>query len=255
MEDVILKIRTGSHLYGTAVDGSDEDIAGVFMPSFDNVMGLQKEEIVNLSTKKSSEERKNTEEDVDCTLFEFRRFCRLAMSCSPNIVEMLFVNDGNVISITEMGTYLCGVAPMFLHKGIKDKFVGYALSQQRKIEKENNLSNMKYGMHLIRLLYEGIELLETGNIVFPLKQASLLSDIRRGKYDKKDIILMSEDLIEVLRDAYNKTTLPEKPDFNMINSFVISAMTDHIKQFMPQEEQEQASGCSGCQSADRKSVV
>jgi hypothetical protein len=76
-------------------------------------------------------------------------------------------------------------------------------------------------MHTVRLLMEGIELLTTGKLEYPLKGASTLLDIRNGKYDSKEIVQLIEHYESLYSEAENKSILPEKPDFEKINNLLI----------------------------------
>jgi hypothetical protein len=84
----------------------------------------------------------------------------------------------------------------------------------------------KFGMHCVRLLLEGKELLETGNLVFPLKEKNFLLDIRNGKYTADQIIKFAEDISNELNSkTYN--VLPKKSNFNVINSFLIDTVEQY----------------------------
>jgi hypothetical protein len=132
-ENCILKMRSGSHLYGTNTPQSDEDFVGIFLPPVDYILGLKTVEQVDFSTKDKDESGKNTADAIDFTLYEIRKFVRLALQNNPNILEILFVNDENIIHETSVGKLLRAHRKAFLHKGIKDRFVGYALAQRHKM--------------------------------------------------------------------------------------------------------------------------
>ena len=82
----------------------------------------------------------------------------------------------------------------------------------------------KFGGHAIRLLLEGKEYLETGTLEFPLKESSLLLDIRNGKYPKEQIISMSNDLTKELDSLIENCKLPAHPRTKDINNFLISTV-------------------------------
>jgi len=319
----ILKYRVGSHLYGTNIETSDEDFSGIFMPTEKQVFGFEKMEEIDLSKIAKDIKGKNTSEAEDFKLYEFRKFIKLAMENNPNIIEQLFVNEKNLLFQNEIGKSLLDIKHLFPHKGLKQKFLGYAFSQKKKmviktdnyynlkkglqslydyievdtienmtdleaihktkqfmieiegwlsktnspfifnktyiqigdlnIEKSskvkqvikiierrlNNVGNReelylkhgfdsKYGMHLVRLMMEGKELLETGKIEFPLKERNLLLDIRHGKYTKEDIIEMSEDFENDIEKITIISDLPSKPQYNKIQYFCIKALKEYL---------------------------
>jgi predicted nucleotidyltransferase len=78
----------------------------------------------------------------------------------------------------------------------------------------------KFSMHLIRLLLEGKELLKTGEIVFPLKDRKFLLDIRSGKYKIEEILSISTQLENEMRDTKDRSILSNQPRFKEINDLI-----------------------------------
>ncbi len=145
----ILEIKVGSHLYGTNTPKSDEDFSGVFLPTKEFIFGFRKVEEVNLSITDKDEAGKNTEHAVDRKLYEFRKFVKLALDNNPNIIEQVFVNEANIVYINEVGRALLAKRHRFPHKGLLQKFKGYAFSQKHKMvirsDKFHQLDNaLKY---------------------------------------------------------------------------------------------------------------
>jgi hypothetical protein len=66
---------------------------------------------------------------------------------------------------------------------------------------------------------EGKELLETGRIIFPLKERNLLLDIRNGVIPLKEI----HELVEEKKNELEvfKGILPVTPDFHKINQLLM----------------------------------
>ena len=77
----------------------------------------------------------------------------------------------------------------------------------------------KFGMHLVRLMLEGKELLQTGKLEYPLKERDMLMDIRTGKWKRDNIIKYSEELETEITDM--KSDLPTKPNYNAIETLLI----------------------------------
>ena len=75
MEHKILKIRTGSHLYGTNTPESDEDFSGIFIDSEDYYFGIKKRENdeLDFSVESKDERGKNTSEAEDYKLYEIKK--------------------------------------------------------------------------------------------------------------------------------------------------------------------------------------
>jgi len=132
-ENKILEYMVGSRLYGTATPTSDTDYSGVFMPSEDMVFGFERADEVDLSIKSKKDDGKNDENAVDMVIYELRKFVRLAMDNNPNILEQMFVNEANLVYSNFWGKELLRNAHLFPHRGLKEKFLGYAFSQKHKM--------------------------------------------------------------------------------------------------------------------------
>ncbi|MEL6445610.1 MAG: nucleotidyltransferase domain-containing protein [Bacteroidota bacterium] len=131
--NLLLKIRTGSQLYGTARPDSDEDFAGVFAPLAPWVYGMRRVEQVDCGHVAKDAAGKNTAEAVDFTAYEVRKFARLALDNNPNVLELLFADAPNVVHVTPLGQRLLDGRGLFPHRGLVKRFVGYATSQRHKM--------------------------------------------------------------------------------------------------------------------------
>lgn len=316
----ILEVRTGSHLYGTNTETSDEDFIGIFLPPEDYIIGLKSVKEVDLSIKSKGSDGRNTSEAIDKKFYEFRKFVNLALGNNPNILEILFADNINVLFTNSFGRDLLSRRHLFPCKQLSKKFTGYARAQRHKmvIKKDNfnellegykllqsmpdkmvlvevvrhpsnkmmkDLTNIcsgfkpifekrhqhiyvgdlaiepgvyvkkvrnmlkdrldkatnrselilkygfdsKFGAHLIRLLSEGLELLKTGGLEFPLKNKYELLDIRNGRWSLEEVIKYSEDLENELLDAVKTSKLPNNPDYKQVEKFVIKIMREHLK--------------------------
>jgi uncharacterized protein len=132
-KNLIIKMRTGSYLYGTNTQDSDEDFMGIFMPDVRYLLGLEKLSEVDLSIKDKKIDGKNTADAIDFKLYTLSKFIRLALDANPNIIEMLFVNDDNIVFINDVGKNLLEMRHKFVSKNIKNKFLGYASAQKHKM--------------------------------------------------------------------------------------------------------------------------
>ena len=86
----------------------------------------------------------------------------------------------------------------------------------------------KFGMHLLRLMFEGLELLKTGEIKFPLKERELLKDVREGKWPVTKVLALSEELEKETESLAEVSKLPSKPNFEEIERFCIKKLKDFI---------------------------
>lgn len=142
LKNLILKVRTGSHLYGTNTPESDEDFVGIFVPDAEYLLGLHFDEErkgmdrtgeVDLNIVSKDAEGKNTKDAVDFRAYTLEKFARLSLGNNPNVLEILFVNPANIVFANDMGYRLLNLRYEFLSTNIKHRFLGYAFSQKHKM--------------------------------------------------------------------------------------------------------------------------
>lgn len=133
MEEILYKARVGSHLYGLNTPESDEDFVGVFMPDPYQLFGLNPKDELDKSTKSSDSGRRNTNEDIDYKLYSLKKFVNLALKNNPNIVELLFVNNVNLLVDSEVMKELRFNYDKLISQKVYHSFTGYAYSQKKKL--------------------------------------------------------------------------------------------------------------------------
>jgi len=147
---IIYRLESGSHLYGTATAESDVDFSSVFMPTTYDLLSLQKCDYINESTKPSSQDRRNTSEDIDDQQYSLPRFLHLVLHGNPNLLEILFCNKPLIED--PVFTPLKENAYRFVAKHIYHSFTGFAVSQKKKLE---------YKSKRFKQLLKTVEYLET----------------------------------------------------------------------------------------------
>lgn len=123
----IYKVRHGSFAYGTNVEGSDEDYKGICVKSKECYFGfLKKFEQHELMASKN--------EGVDEVIYSLDKFASLAAEANPNIIEVLFVDESDVLYCNSFGRELLNIRDKFLSKKAKHTFAGYAHAQLKRIK-------------------------------------------------------------------------------------------------------------------------
>lgn len=86
------------------------------------------------------------------------------------------------------------------------------LGVKRKADVEKYGFCRKSAAHAIRLVKQVTELMLTGKMTFPNPDATMLLDIRNGKYTKEDLEALHKNVVETAEAARKKSVLPDKPD-------------------------------------------
>jgi hypothetical protein len=145
---------------------------------------------------------------------------------NPNEYIVMFREDEKVKKFfKEKGSHFI-IGDLNFQKHLMVKKVLSALNERlSKITNRNQLVlkygyDTKFASHLIRLLYEGETLLKTGKLEFPLPEASLLLDIKKGKYSLTEILEMADFYENNLKNAKENSELPEEPRTKEVNDLV-----------------------------------
>lgn len=125
----IFRCRAGSHAYGTSLPTSDVDTRGVFIAPPTHV----------LSCIQNVEQAEDKAEDT--VIYELKKFLGLAANCNPNIIELLFTDERNVLFIDDAWRRIREHRHLFLSKKAKHTFSGYAMSQLHRIKGHNKWIN------------------------------------------------------------------------------------------------------------------
>lgn len=120
----ILLVRHGSHAYGTNTESSDEDFKGVAIPPKQYFLGYTHR----------FEQAELKAPDDDAVIYDIRKFFSLAADCNPNIIEVLHTDPSDHFIVTPIGQMILDHKNDFLSKKIKHTFLGYSVSQLKRIK-------------------------------------------------------------------------------------------------------------------------
>jgi predicted nucleotidyltransferase len=84
--------------------------------------------------------------------------------------------------------------------------------------------DLKHGMHCIRLLRSGLEILQTGEVIVDRRIAGDVDDLKailRGEYSYQELMQMAEDLVKQMDLGYEQSTLQNQPNLEEINNLCI----------------------------------
>jgi hypothetical protein len=127
----------------------------------------------------------------------------------------------------EIAAELLSMRSIFLSKLVYQTYNGYVMSQFKKLEQDLRASGAikwKHAMHLIRLLLQGIGILRESDLIIRVEanRQTLLS-IKRGETEWREVNELRLDLHKEFERAFAKTSLPERPNYEKANEFLIKA--------------------------------
>ena len=131
MENSVVKILFGSHLYGTDTLASDLDYKGIFVPSTEDVCLGKIPRSINPSGNDNT--RKNAPGELDIEWLSLHHFVKLALEGQTMAIDMLYAPESHTTFLTydEIWGYLVENRDKFLSKNMR-AFIGYARAQAAK---------------------------------------------------------------------------------------------------------------------------
>jgi hypothetical protein len=215
---VIYRCVVGSRAFGLDDESSDTDLRGIYLPPADiqwSMFGLP-EQIENRETQ-------------EC-YWELQKFLVLALKANPNILECL--NTPLIQYKNEIAEELLTLKYVFLSKLVYQTYNGYVMSQFKKLEQDLRATGSirwKHAMHLIRLLLQGIDILTTGELIVAIgPQREKLLAIKRGELLWESVNDWRLMLHKEFENAYQTTKLPERPDYDRANRFLLRARREMV---------------------------
>ena len=127
--NLIVKMKFGAHLYGTATSDSDDDYKGIFMPTKDEVLLCRIPKSHSHSTGK--EESKNTKDDIDFEIYSFHYFIKLACDGQTVAMDMLHAPEEMILQSSNIWKEILKNRHTFYTKNLKS-FIDYARRQASK---------------------------------------------------------------------------------------------------------------------------
>ena len=220
---VIYRCVIGSRAYGLDDEASDTDRRGIYLPSAD----------LHWSLYGVPEQLENDETQE--VYWELQKFIVLALKANPNVLECLY--SPIVESVTPLGQELLAIREAFLSKLVFQTFSGYVASQFKKMQtdiRNQGRVKWKHVMHLIRLLLSGTHVLREREMIVDVGQhrESLLA-IRRGEMPFGEADEWRKRLQSEFESAFKITTLPDRPDYERANAFLIDARRQAIQTKLP----------------------
>lgn len=219
LEDlVVYRCVVGSRAYGLETEASDTDLRGVYLAPFEMQASL-------FGAPEQFEDN-----GAQTCYWELQKLLVMALKANPNVLECLF--SPLIEKVTPLGERLLALRTSFLSQMIFQTFNGYALSQFKKIEQDRRNQGevrWKHAMHLVRLLLTGAAALREGRVPVRVEaHRDRLLSIKRGELPWAEVDAWRQELHRDFEQALRETQLPERPDYDAVNTFLLEARRSQI---------------------------
>jgi hypothetical protein len=210
---VIYRCVVGSRAFGLDEESSDTDRRGIYLPP------------ANLQwSMRGLPEQLERHEEQEC-YWELEKFLRLALRANPNVLECLYTPL--IEHTSPIADELLGMRESFLTKQVYQTYSQYVESQFKKLDQDlrnKGAIRWKHAMHLVRLLLSGITILREKAVPVRVSQhRDQLLAIRQGQLPWVDVDNWCKELQREFDSAFATTQLPDVPDFDRVDAFLIKA--------------------------------
>jgi uncharacterized protein len=247
-ECTILRGLVGSTIDGTNIgDGTeDRDEMGVCVEPLRFIAGFEpfEQHIYRTAIERTGDHNARSQAgDLDLTVYSLRKYLRLALKGNPSILKLLFVPDEHLVTVTDAGRALQKLTEKIVSKRAGRAFLGYMHAQHERLlgvrgsrhgTRKDRLGpdgyDTKYAMHVLRLGYQGIELMETGELALPMQgwPRDFLLEVRSGKHKLDTVTNYADVLKNRLEGLLTTSKLPEEPDTASVERWMLSEYRKQI---------------------------
>jgi len=244
----ILTTLVGSTLHGTSVEDGleDLDLMSVMLEPLSHFVGFRvgsHNELIGFSNTHTWVHRTKPEGvrseagDVDHTKYSLKQYLNHAFKSNPTILLPLFAPRESVYEITKEGEELRSrITQLLVSQKAYNSFRGYLKQQFERLVGSRGQRNVtrpelvdrygfdtKYAGHILRLGYQGEELLRTGRITLPMPESQRLEVVkmRTGGYSFEQACEMLQRFDSILDEARRRSTLRTEPDYRAVNAWMI----------------------------------
>ncbi|MEM7314042.1 MAG: nucleotidyltransferase domain-containing protein [Planctomycetota bacterium] len=220
---VIYRCVVGSRAFGLDTDTSDTDRRGIYLPPANlhwSLYGVP-EQLENDATEEA--------------YWELQKFLIMALKANPNVLECLYTPI--VEHKTPLAERLLDMREVLLSRLVYQTYNGYVMSQFKRMQadlRNQGKVKPKHVMHLMRLLLSGIHVLREGFVAVEVGQhREKLLAIRNEEMPWEGIEDWRKRLHTDFAAAFESSKLPDRPDYESVNTYLIEARRAAMEETLP----------------------
>ena len=209
-ENILVRMKFGSHLYGTDTPDSDQDFKGVFLPTENECFLNKISKSINYST--GDDFSKNSREDTDEEIFSLQEFIKLALRGEMIVIDMLHAPDNMILQTSTIWKHIQANRNKFYSKNLAG-YLGYIRTQTAKYGiKGERLSALSAVLKLLNsIVYKKNKLSTIWNLLPTNEYCRFVTnpkDIKNRYYEccgkQYPETITIEYAIEIISSVYNR---------------------------------------------------
>lgn len=240
---LIMQCLAGSGLHGISIAATDDrDEVGICIEPPRYVIGLETIEgspFEQYLYRSQPEGVRSGPGDLDLTVYCLRKWVKLAMAGNPTIILPFFAPPEEFTYLSEFGQQLLSLREKIVTRQAGNRFIGYLQQQQRRLESHNGQGSdvtraeliaaygfdTKYAAHMVRLGWQGLELMQTGTLTLPVPepQRTWLIDLREGRHTMKEALHEANSAARRIREDIRTSPLRQVPDEGVVSKWLTTA--------------------------------
>jgi hypothetical protein len=128
----LVRVKHGSHLYGTSTPASDQDFKGVHLPSGEAIVMQRAENVINTGVASKAEGTlKNDADAIDSDSYSVQKFYEMLCKGDTVATEILFAPPEAIVEQHPLWGEVQAMGKLLLNRQCKG-FVGYCVRQAAK---------------------------------------------------------------------------------------------------------------------------
>jgi predicted nucleotidyltransferase len=228
-------VLAGSRLFGMDTPESDYDYVGAIVEPEAYRIGLKNYRQDGKDYQRGFEQHMFKGDNHEGSVYSVWKLASMLAEGNPTCLALMFANPIR----DDYGICTPEFREMVISRKSGHRFMKYMEAQRKSMigQRAKHVTRQelirdhgfdtKFAAHLIRLGYQGVEFLTTGNITLPMPDESVVSgsrlnllDIRAGEWSMKEVIDEAEALEARMQRALERTTLPEDADWERLSEWV-----------------------------------
>lgn len=227
-DNLLVKHYAGSLAYGTNLPSSDVDIRGLFCA-----------DPVNIRTPFYTVKEVEVTEEEDTKYYELTHFLKLVLDCNPNVIETLWVEEGDILETSPAYQMLREHRHSLLSSKIAFTTSGYAISQLSRIKGHNKWINNPQLEEPPRQI-DFIKLVQNFSTdkMFSIKLEDFRDNYRLIPYGGDIFGLITKERYQTYSDDYSlNTTYDGESEVNVVPLCIVKFLKSEYKLAMERWEQ------------------